>query len=61
MPEMKALKVPLVMSDDFKALESTMREMFDLMSQECKCMKKAASLMSKIENAAMKRVSKSKS
>jgi len=54
MPKLPDLQVPVRMSDDFSALETTMEEMRSLMSQACKCLIKATSLMDKIKDAALK-------
>lgn len=51
---LKDLKIPVKMTDDYRALEETMKQTYQLMSEVFKRLKEAATLMDKIKNAAMK-------
>ena len=59
MAKIGEIKIPVRMSDDFLELKATMQEFYRLTAEAYACMEKAASLIIKIENAAMKPFDKS--
>ena len=47
------IKIPVKMSDDYRALADVMKRIYELTKEMVECLAEAASLMDKIKNAAM--------